>query len=574
MAEDTEGTGDPEPAAPPTEQSWHARLRAKMRESPAVDGVLAGAKTVLEVGSDAADILVELGNGVTAPGVAALTLRGINTLRELRARSPAQHFADGWKPLSLHGLDDVLHESFAAQPGLATRHVPGMHDHQPAYTAVLDGVEFGWAVSDVPRAGRRRSRNRFRDDGESRVAGAWVREDQEDLAALRVLGRCVWKHLSSMRMLARNVRSEGLAVVPEPEKEVLPSKTGQQLYDVKLRRALEKGIHRSVFLIGDPGVGKSCMLRYVASLHGGLQLRFKLADMHDLGGSEIAGIVEVLRPDVLLIDDFDRFVANPGGKRDNSPKATGMLDPLEEINDLVPLFMVSANFNEGITKALLRPGRFDEIVVMDGLEPELYAKMLPGAPDKFVKAVQRSNMPMSHVFELRKRAEASGWDWVAARKELADLANRSDVVVELNKRSLRRAARKPAKLAGKSQRQKAAWLDRHAVKADKNATRLAAKSRTVRAKAEKARVQAAEWREKADDAEAKDKEKRTAEKKAGKKPRKTSSKKKNKKKNKTKALTKKAEEVEESTLRSISPLDDYRPGRRGKSKKRRRRRST
>ena len=490
------------------ERTWYARMRNKFEGSIAVDRVLGVSKTVLEVGSDAADILVELGNGVTVPGVAALTMRGVNTLRELRTQSPAQYFSEGWKPMPLRGMDDTLHEAFAAHPGVAARPVPGMSDYRPAYTADLDGIEFGWAVSDVPRSVRRRRRG-MGDEGESRVTGAWIREGQAENDALHVLGRCVWKHLSSMRLLARNVRNQGIAIVPEPEQEILPSRTGDHLYETKLRGALERKINRSVFLIGEAGIGKSCLLRYVASIHGGLQLRFKLADMHGMSGTEIADIVEVLRPDVLLIDDFDRLVMS-GDSENASKTATAMLDPLEQINKLVPLFIVSANYNDSITEALLRPGRFDEMIVMDGLEPELYVKMLPGAPEKLIAAIQRAKMPMAHVVELRKRAEACDWDWEAAKKELRDLADRSNSIIELSYRSLRRRKRKKRrqKLAGKSQRQKAAFLERDADSDELKATRYVARIDKLKARAEKQRESAKQWREKAEAAEIKDKAKK------------------------------------------------------------------
>lgn len=499
---------------------WHARLRRKAAASGALDRVLHGAKTALEVGSDAADILADLGrDGLTGPGAAALGLRTVNTLRELRSRSPESHFAEGWKPLPLHGMETLLHAAFSANLEVHPRPVAGMYDHSPAYTAELSGIEFGWAVSQLPRgSGGLRSRG-WADEGASSVQGTWVRVDQDQAVALQVLGRCVWTHLSSLSLLARNVRQGGLSFVPDPNDEILPSRTGQHLYESRLQPALKRGINRSAFLIGDPGIGKSCMLRYIASLHGGLQLRFKLADLHGLSGSEISQVVEILRPDVLMIDDFDRFVGADDRRNRSSPEATGMLDPLERINALVPLFIVSANYSEGITPALLRPGRFDEIIVMDVLEPEIYAKMLPGAPEKMIAAIQRSRMPMSHVVELRKRAEAADWDWDAARKELRDLANRSDVVVQLNKRKTKKPRKKP-KLAGKTQRQKAHMLERRALRQERHAQKLIEQSEKAKEGAETSRLQAAEWRNKAQAAESADAKKKAAKKTAPKKAKK------------------------------------------------------
>jgi len=77
----------------------------------------------------------------------------------------------------------------------------------------------------------------------------------------------------------------------ESTEDVLPSETGRQIYETKVKASLDVGDHRSVFLIGEAGVGKTQMMRYIADLHGGLRLRFKLADLAGLTGTDKSRMV-------------------------------------------------------------------------------------------------------------------------------------------------------------------------------------------------------------------------------------------------------------------------------------------
>lgn len=403
--------------------------------------------------------------------------------------------------MATHGMRRALYQAFATDPQVKLEAVPAMREHSPAYLGALEGIQFGWAASGTPK--------KQGGGGDLEVSGTWIRGDQDPGDALHALGRALWRYQGALRLLARSEGQEALTVLPEPAQDVLPSETGRAIYERRLRPAMDRGHNRSLFLIGEPGVGKSCMLRYLGELHGGLQLRFKLADMSRLTGSQIANVVEILRPDVLLIDDFDRYVSDH-----DTGTGAQMLDPLETINRLVKLFVVSANFNERITHALLRPGRFDEIIVVECLEPALYEKLLPGAPAKLIQAIQREKLPMSHVVELAKRAEALDGDWKAAERDLVELAKRADRVISLNKKKTKKKGKSTRlKLAGKSQRQKADMLERRAAKLERNASQSETWAAKGRATAEKHREEAKVWREKAVKAEAKAKAKTTTTKK-------------------------------------------------------------
>lgn len=451
-----------------------------------LDAGLDKAKRALEVGSEAADVLVHLQGGVRPLGVAAVGLRVINSVRQHRAQDPEQYFGTAWVKLDLGPLLNNVYQSLVADPGAALQEVPGVYEDTPAVIFELDALRLGFALTGHTK----------RHGVEPR--GCWVPVDQDRDDSVRRVGRSLWETLKSSSAVVSPQKKGSMKLVPPRSSKVLQSSLADELY-ARMKEFLDGGYNRSVFVLGEPGVGKSELLKYVASLHGGFQLRLKLSDLGSISGTDLTRIVEVLRPDSLVVDDFDRFVMGKGSwnaEDKASKKAAEMLDPIEQINSIVPLFMVSANFSEQITEAMLRPGRFDEPVTITELDPEIYKRLLPDAPAKVIKELKRVKAPVAYVQELRKRVEVLGYKKAAT--EMKDLMRRSRRAIDLNKRKTsKRSSRGGPSLVGKSPRQKAGILERRAAQGERRAGKLIDKADQARVIAEKLRVKAEEEREKA-----------------------------------------------------------------------------
>ena len=452
-----------------------------------IDTALAKTKRALEVGSEAADVLVHLQGGPTPVGLAAVGMRVVNSVREHRSKAAEEFFGDGWTRLDLGILEPNVYEAILAADATPDP-VPGVYDEMPAVTVNLGDHTFGFALS-----GRTRRHG-------VHCRSCWIPQAQDREASIRAAGRILWESIDAFRVILtpRGGEKRALELVPEDDRPVFSSSMGDTLYE-RMKQFLDAGHHRSVFVLGEPGVGKTEMLRYIASLHGGFQVRIKLGDMKRMKGSDLTRIVEILRPDVLLVDDFDRFVSGSGSWREEdkgSPAAAAMLDPVERINDLVPLFMVSANFSERITAAMLRPGRFDEPITITEVDPEIYQRLLPDAPKKLIDELKRVKAPAAYVQELRKRVEVLGYN--DAVKEMKDLMRRSKRAVDLNKRRTKGRKAKPgATLVGKSPRQKAGVLERRAASEERRSGKLIEKAEKARLSAERLREKAESERKKA-----------------------------------------------------------------------------
>ncbi len=471
-----------------------------------IDFALDKARKALEVGSEAADVLVHLQNGATPVGLAAVGLRAINSVRKHRACSPAEFFSKGWTQVDLGSLERNIYQSLVADPCAIITKVPGISEHSTAVTVALENLSVGFALSEA--------HGRHGAD----THGCWIPSGQSRAESVSRMGRSVWETLKSSRAILSAVdddESRALKIVSDEDDELFPSPKGDELYE-RMKRFLDKGYHRSVFMLGGPGVGKSELLKYIASLHGGFMLRIKLGDLAKLNGGTIARVAEILRPSVLMIDDFDRFIMgehsyNESGRANTD--AAALLDPVERINKTVPLFMVSANFSDSITEAMLRPERFDEVHVLRELDPAIYAQLLPDAPDKVIAELKRLKAPVVYVEELRKRVDVLGYS--EAAKEMQTLLKRAKIVLQLNKKHSKKSRRSRASLVGMSHRRRASTLDRRAVQSDKLIRRLHNKADNAQFESDALRSKAEEEREKALASEAKAKSKRAAKAKKG-----------------------------------------------------------
>ncbi len=453
------------------------------------DRMLARAKQVLEIGSEAADVLVHLQHSPSAIGLAAVGMRVVNSVREHRGQNPEEYFAD-WKPLELGALASQALIALRTDAGVRCREVPSMHDGTPALLTQIDGFEIGWAISGT-----------LKRNANAQARKTWIPTDADPEPILQRIGQTLWTYISSPTGLigVSPTRADGedgaTTLLADDKEEILPSAKGRELHE-RIALFRSKGLHRSLFILGEPGVGKSCLLRYVASLHGGFRLRLRLSQLEGLDPKKLIGIVKLLRPDVLVIDDFDRYVmSNSYDSKEHTPESTAMLDPLEVFNQLIPLVLVSANFSKSITKALLRPGRFSELITLDELDADLYAQLLPDAPEKIIAQLQRQKVPVAYIEELKKRVTALGYD--AAVKEMISLVERSDHVLQLNARKIKvRKKRSKASVVGKSPAQKAILYDNRSSALDRRAARLSTQARHHRERAESHRQKAEAERKK------------------------------------------------------------------------------
>jgi hypothetical protein len=244
--------------------------------------------------------------------------------------------------------------------------------------------------------------------------GPFVRAADAD-ATWAALGERLWKRLGSP---SAAFGQEGLVADHLGEDDTV--EPGVQFLELEKRLGafLDAGISRGVLFCGPPGTGKSTGIRYLAR---SLRLRSLRLDVgafvtgfgngyrssNDTAGG-IDTLVRVLRPEVVILDDLDRTLVS-----------ARLLEFLEYSKQTCKLLMASANRTSNFAGAALRPGRFDEVIRVEGLDEATLTRLL-GEDTDLVDRMRK--WPVAYVREYVQRREVLGS--TIARAELDELAER------------------------------------------------------------------------------------------------------------------------------------------------------
>lgn len=224
------------------------------------------------------------------------------------------------------------------------------------------------------------------------------------------------------------------------------------------------GINRSLFLYGPPGTGKTTLAFKLLSDLGYRTIVFSASNKlctFDL----IKNLIDLLKIDAIIIDDFDQFT-----------HTNKTLDLLEMFNKKLKVLVGVANTLKEFNVAILRPGRFDEIILVDQLDDACIAGVLGSFTDKYMKRVQK--WPIAFIHELVKKGQ------FLTEAELSDYAD------ELDKRVKHQIGDHAAKNAKKDIKKKEDTRVEEVVediKAIRNARREPGNSKSEQTKIKKAK---------------------------------------------------------------------------------------
>jgi transitional endoplasmic reticulum ATPase len=206
---------------------------------------------------------------------------------------------------------------------------------------------------------------------------------------------------------------------------------------------------KGVLIYGPPGTGKTLLAKAVANeseanfiLVKGPELVSKWIGESEKGIRKIFEKARQASPTIIFFDEIDAIAGSRGQGEGN--KATERMvnqlltemDGLEELNDVV--IVAATNRPDLIDAALLRPGRFDRIIMASVPDQEAREKILK---------VHTSKMKIAKDVNLKTIAEKTefytGSDLSAIAREAAMIALREDInVKEVEKRHFDEALKK------------------------------------------------------------------------------------------------------------------------------------
>ncbi len=137
------------------------------------------------------------------------------------------------------------------------------------------------------------------------------------------------------------------------------SKNQAELFVKKLAKFRENKIQRSYLLLGRPGTGKSTFCIEISRKISNRVIKISADLFRRFDRNDIDFIFKCLRPDTVIIDDFDRVY--------DDMEDADILFFFEQLKTNYENVIVFCTVNEikKLGTALIRPGRFDEILVFN-----------------------------------------------------------------------------------------------------------------------------------------------------------------------------------------------------------------
>lgn len=228
------------------------------------------------------------------------------------------------------------------------------------------------------------------------IEGIHVRNEDVEMAR-DVIKKAFWEAFGDQFLLMHKKRvfehgrEVGEYLVFESDNEIEPhmSKRAREIAN-KTKRFIANGVSRSIMLYGPPGTGKSTMVRAIVRDLNLSSLRIRVEDLQDMTNTAIFEAIRIFEPECVIIDDFDR-----------AHSMTHMLEMLERFNKKLKVVFATVNDKDSLGDAILRPGRFDELIEIKEIDQETVVRILGDEPQEVVDLVK--SWPIAYILEYVKR---------------------------------------------------------------------------------------------------------------------------------------------------------------------------
>lgn len=192
----------------------------------------------------------------------------------------------------------------------------------------------------------------------------------------------------------------------------IPSKRCDEFCEY-MKNCIEKKINRALIFYGPPGTGKTTLSQSIVHQMGFKTLKFRYQT--GINFHTLKFVINVFKIDAVIIDDFDQV-----------SDSEQMLEFLEMLKEKTKLVIGLVNSLKKFHPAILRPGRFDQIVKVNFLEEQVIKELLGNLFTEYGIKVKYWPVAFINEFMIRHRLGSKELD-----KDYAELHERVKKQIEI-----------------------------------------------------------------------------------------------------------------------------------------------
>ena len=253
--------------------------------------------------------------------------------------------------------------------------------------------------------------------GDGFVSDVWAAPG-EVAEVRRVMIRMFWAGLGAAQFRARAEDGEaggGYRIEKADLSYARPSARADALAE-RIQRYIDAGHSRAYLLAGPPGTGKTCAAAHIAQRLGGRTFVIRPAVGLDTLG--LVSRILPLAPRTVILDEMDRMPAEP----------TTLL-AWDALRREVPVVLATVNAPDLLDYAMLRPGRFDDVLTFAEPLRDAAERVLSEMPPRFAERIRAQGwhrrVGVAYLAELARVAEVEGEAAATiAMDRLAEVAER------------------------------------------------------------------------------------------------------------------------------------------------------
>lgn len=216
----------------------------------------------------------------------------------------------------------------------------------------------------------------------------YISKDQNEHQAKAAIARLLWEeHNGIMQIYSQE--SYYIYVDDSLDFPTASSEHATKLTEY-VKKYMDAGKSRSLFIHGVPGTGKTTVANTICK---NLSKRTLFVNTQGISSQVVTSAIKDLSPEAVILNEIDK-----------SDHLERQLESLESINRNIKLLIAVSNTVNKVPAAILRPGRFSDIIHIESLDEATLDKVMKFPCSEELRKEIRT-WPIAYISEINDRME-------------------------------------------------------------------------------------------------------------------------------------------------------------------------